>query len=159
MSKVDHNDMKESLFLFYSENKLSVRHHETERSTVASAFIAISAALIGLITFDEQITASDIPTTLFLTLLGIYGAIFSAKQWERSALHNRRASLFRQCISEQLSDNLVLSIREQADREHKKEFKLLLNVKLHTFWITLYCIIAFLGVFLTFIAACHPVVS
>ena len=150
-------NLANSLLQIYSENCIYVRHHETERSSVASSFVAISAALLGLVTFDQKIILSDLPAAIFLIILGVFGAFFSAKQWERAAMHNSRAGAFRDEISQILCAEIVTETRERADAEHKKDFSILHKIPLHNFWIALYVLIVLLGVGLSIISIYLPV--
>jgi len=83
--------LRDVLWKMYQENCTQGRHHESQRSTVAAVFLAIAGAAIGLITFDKGILPSDLPLTIFLFFLGCFGAVFSAKQYERFSFHMERA--------------------------------------------------------------------
>jgi hypothetical protein len=64
-----------------------------------SAVVAISAAVIGVVTFDKAIAApADLPLTLFLVVLGAFGAGFSSKHYERFELHMERARQYRDAL-------------------------------------------------------------
>ncbi len=141
----------------YAEHSTHLRHHETQRSTVAGTLIAIAAALVGLITFDKSITSTDAPATLFLIALGLFGAVFSAKQWERSSMHMQRARHYREKIDEVLEGTVIKEIKVAADKVHKGEFPRLNRLRLHAFWISLYVLIAVLGSWLSYVALCAPI--
>src|SRR5205823_6558463 len=61
----DNSALRDVLWKMYHEHCTQGRHHETQRSSVASALIAISGGVIGLITFDKAVTATDLPLAVF----------------------------------------------------------------------------------------------
>lgn len=81
----DH-ELCETVREYSRESWLHARHNETQRSAVSGAIIAISAAVVGFITRHE-LTQADLPLTLFLMFLGMFGAAFCAKHYERFSLH------------------------------------------------------------------------
>ena len=81
-------DKNEILWKLYEDNRNYARFHELQRSTATNLILAVSAGLIGLVTFDKNINLLDLPSVLFLDVLGIFGAIFSAKHYERARLHS-----------------------------------------------------------------------
>lgn len=75
--------LRDAHWKMYSENSIQARHHETQRAAVASTFIGISGAVIAFMTSDKTLSPLDLPPALLLVLLGMFGAVFSAKQYER----------------------------------------------------------------------------
>ena len=149
----------DSLWKMYQEQRTHIRHHESQRSSVAAALIAIAGALLGLITFDKAINLSDLPLTLFLLLIGSFGAIFSAKQYERSSLHTERASSYSDAIDELLDNHPLKRVKQDADARHTKQFPKLFHLRLNKFWLGMYLLVAFLGLVLSFVAAFHPFIE
>ncbi|HEX8904142.1 MAG TPA: hypothetical protein VF771_04830 [Longimicrobiaceae bacterium] len=154
----DRNDaLRDGLWKLYLDHYTYVRHHDTQRSTVAGAFVAISAALLGLITFDRGITVTDLPAAIFLIVLALFGALFSAKQWERSAFHAQRAREYRNRLDELLGGTAIRDLKAQADAAHAKEFPVLSRLRIHAFWIGLYLLVAAIGAGLVSIALWAPI--
>jgi hypothetical protein len=75
VSDEDRAALRDAYWKMYSENCIQARHHETQRSAVASAFIAIAGAVIGIITLDKALTPLDLPLALLLIALGVFGAV------------------------------------------------------------------------------------
>lgn len=139
----------DALVLVYVENLNSLRHDESERSSISKSFIAISIALIGLIVYDEKITEIDIYASVCVFFLGVFGAVFSVKQWERCYLHLNRTRLIRKKISEIYTDDLIQTLYHEADFKHNNQFPFLSKrVGIHHFWTALYLLLAGLGLFL-----------
>jgi hypothetical protein len=139
------SQLLDALWKMYLEHCTTVRHHETQRSSVAAAFVAIAAALVGLITFDKEITPRDLPSALFLLGLGLFGAAFCAKQWERACNHAEKARCFRIEIDATLGGTRIHDLKHQAEKAHDGKFPRLHRMRLHRFWVGLYLAIALLG--------------
>src|SRR5437868_4603714 len=104
-SEVINNDaLRDVLWKMYEENVTEGRHHETQRATVTNLVIAIAAAVLGLVTYDKAITHLDLPLTIFLVFLGVFGAAFSSKYYERFRLHMKRAKKYRNALDKLLSN-------------------------------------------------------
>jgi hypothetical protein len=148
--------LRDVLWKMYQEHSTQGRHHETQRSTVAGALIAIASALVALITFDKVISLIDLPLTLLLLLLGGFGSVFSAKQYERSRLHVERARAYRDELDKQLDGAPLKRLKREADADHNGKYPRLSALRLNQFWIGLYAFIALLGAVLTTVAVAFP---
>src|SRR5688572_25174566 len=78
----------------YLEHAAQGRHHEQQRTAVTSFFTALAAGVLGVITYDQCIDVTDVPLALFLVFTGLFGAFFSAKQYERFRVHMQRARTY-----------------------------------------------------------------
>jgi hypothetical protein len=141
-----------ALWNMCQENYTQGRHHETQRSAVSSAMIAIATGIIGLVTFDRRLSFTDLPLTLLLTVLGLFGLGFSLKQYERWRLHMERAKKYRNKLDELLADHPLKALKRQADLAHNQKFKRMSKIRLHWLWGTLNLFIAGLGLILTILA-------
>jgi hypothetical protein len=158
LEESDLHALRDGLWTMFLENRNHIRHYESQRSTVAGALVAIAAALIGLVTFDKGITLSDVPAAAFLVVLGLFGAAFSAKQWERASRQAQQARHWRNKIDELLGGStFIADLEREADFVHKKEFPRLERLKVHTFWIALYLLIAAIGGILICISLFAPI--
>lgn len=106
----------------YADNYLHVRHHETQRSTVATAIVAIAGALIAVISYGGQFTWSDIPLAVLIIVLGLFGRDFSAKQWERATRHKVQALAYRNAVDQKLGLRLK-AIERKTDQDHHLTFQ------------------------------------
>lgn len=148
--------VKDLLFALYSENVIQCRHHESQRATVTSSIIAIDTIIIGLITFDKAINGIDIPLAVLLIILGIFGATFTLKHYERYSLCVERLRQYRKELDEQFGNNEILRLKNIADERHAKRFPNLIRYTHHKFWIFLHIIITGIAVALTMIAIFKP---
>ena len=126
------------LWKIYQDNIHQGRHHELQRSTVASVLIAISGAIVGTVTFDKTISTWDIPLTLLLMFLSLFGMLFSVKQYERFNKHMQRARYYRNELDKQLDGTPLITLKKEADAAHAKKFKTLNRMRLNWFWTSLY---------------------
>jgi len=152
----DEAALRDVLWKMYQEHCTQGRHHETQRSTVAGALIAIAGAVIGLVTFDKAISAPDLPLTAFLFVLGTFGAVFSAKHYERFCLHMERARQHRDELDGLLPGKPLKRLKKQADDKNDADFPRLKDLRLNRFWMGLYVLIAALGLALSVVAAFFP---
>jgi hypothetical protein len=152
----ENSALRDALWGMYQENTTQARHHEDQRSTVASTLIAIAGAVIGLITFQKSISVWDIPLTVLLMAIGGFGAVFSAKQYERFSLHMERARTYRDALDVHLDGSPLKPLKVAADARTAKDFPKLTGLRLHYFWLALYGLILLMGIVLTGLAMVYP---
>jgi ABC-type multidrug transport system fused ATPase/permease subunit len=173
---VDGSDaLRDILWKMYEENITKGRHHETERATVTNLVIAVAAAVLALVTYDKAITLIDLPLTIFLIFLGVFGAAFSSKYYERYQLHMKRARVYRNALDKVLSSQagnskrFLKELKKAADEEHEKSFQPTSKGKtnwqrwmtfihrrgLYQLWITFHLLITLLGLVLSILSFFH----
>lgn len=145
------NDRFELTWRLYQEHCTWERHHEAQRASVTNLLLAVSAAVLGVITYDGGLWIGDLPLTLFLILLGLFGALFVAKQYERFAMQQGRAGRYRGMLDEMVPEAAVLKLRNEADAENEARYPRLSRIRLHRFWTALHLLVAGFGVVLTVI--------
>ena len=77
------------LLQMIQEQWSQARQSESQRATMTNYIIAISSAILGFIV-DKGLVRNIWPLTILLIVLGIYGALFSAKLYERFRHHIHR---------------------------------------------------------------------
>jgi hypothetical protein len=143
-------DDKDVLWGMYQEHCTQARHHETMRATMSNLMLALSGGILGLVSFKE-LSRDTWPITLFLAFLGSFGAVFSAKHYERFRFHTTAAAEFRYKLQTLLSGTDLGAIRKLAGERHREKHPLIGRIRLHYFWNGLHAAIAVLGVILTFV--------
>ncbi len=143
------SDKIDVLLDLYNEHCDWERHHETQRSSVTSILIAVAAGILGVVTFDGHINAVDVPLTGFLVFLGIFGALFSAKQYNSFSKHQERANKIREALDAALPDAKILELRKAADAACENKDRFISRLRLHHFWNALDILIALIGLLLT----------
>jgi hypothetical protein len=145
------DDVNEILWRFYQENVTHGRHHETLRATTTTLLLAVAAGVLGLLGASHRwpLGHQDIPLCVFLIILGIFGAFFSAKYRERFEFHMNRAREYRNALDKSLPAAKINERRPLADQRTKKKYPWLYDRELWHFWMSLHILIAILGVTLT----------
>ena len=143
------NDSAEVLWRMYNENCTHGRHHENLRAGVTNLIITLTGAVLAIISLDKQLNNSDIGLTIFLIVLGVFGALFSAKHYERFRAHMARAHECRDALEEQVPESKLAERRSTADR---KEWPRISAIRGFWLWIAVHIVVAILGLILTFMA-------
>ncbi len=148
---MDDRELVKDIFIeLYREHGLWSRHQESQRAVVSNLIITISAALIGVIVFDNQINNADTPATIFIVLLGIFGTLFSYKYYERFHFHDSRIEAYKKELDKFIPEVNISDIEEDADKTSKNKFLFLRKCGLFSFWILFSLSILLLGLILTF---------
>lgn len=162
MAHPDAQEMREILWKMYEDNRNQCRHHETQRSAVATLLLAVASGIVGLIKYDN-LTVAQLPLTLLWIVLGIFGALFSAKQYERYLFHRERYREYLAALdsilpnipvwsygrNREVQSDQLQALKKLADKRHAKEGNLLSKARLNWFWYTTYASITLLGVVLS----------
>lgn len=143
------NDCAEVLWRMYNENCIHGRHHGNLRAGVTNLIITITGAALAVISLDKALSPSDIGLTLFLVGLGVFGALFSAKHYERFRAHMARAHECRDALEEQVPDSKLAARRHKADSRHRDEWPTLSALRSFSLCIAVHVVVAVLGVILT----------
>lgn len=130
----------------YSEHCVQGRHHESQRSTVVGVILAVAAAVVGIATFDEGLQGyMDAALGLFLIFLGLFGAGFSLKHYERFNLHMQRARQYREALDNLITDKKILELKRAADDKHTEAFPKIHKWRLHLWWVVLNLSVSIIG--------------
>jgi hypothetical protein len=150
----------EGLWKLYLDNHAYIRHHEVQRSTVATAVISIASALIAIATFDKELSYLDLPILALVIGIGLFGVAMSRKQYERTCMHVHRGDILLRHIQTALGQGSILRIIRAAESQHRrgvvrglggrkrKPFKLR-RLGMNFFWIIFYGFIVLIGIVLT----------
>lgn len=117
---------------------------EDQRATMTNLIIIVAIGLEGLIVQRGFDRASQVLSVVLL-LLGVYGAIASAKFYERFRLSMHRASKFVGRLDEIEKEALIGELDKSAEDEHKLKHSLLVRFRLHHIWLILHLSISLFG--------------
>ena len=143
---------KDFLWDFCKEHLAFCRHHEVQRETVTRIVIIVASALVGVITFDKTLNVYDLPLSIMVILIGVFGAIFSSKHYERFSFHLNRFRRFRSEITKNFPELNLTQLHTEADKESNLQFPVLSRHRLNQFWVLLHILIALIGVLLSIAA-------
>jgi len=148
-------DISDFLWGMYQEHTSQGRHHETQRASVTNFIIIVATASLGFIA-NRGVSRDQWTFALFLIIIGLFGALFSAKQYERFRYHMEYARKYREVL-ENLLNNGLTNIRSQAKLDHrKKHSSFLVNLHLHFFWTLFHLLISAIGVILLIMTLLKP---
>jgi hypothetical protein len=132
------------------ENWIHTRQSEDKRATIANVILVVASAIQGMLVL-VGLDKKALPLTITLIVLGVYGALASAKLYERSQFHILRARKLRDRLDELCPEAQVQLLQKVAEDEHKTHYPVLMNVRLNTIWLGLHTVVAILGVVYTII--------
>ena len=147
------NEISKDLLLnLYKEHSLWARHQESQRSIVSNLLITTSALLIGLITYDRKITNSDLPLSIFIFFVGLFGVIFVYKYYVQFKFHDNRIEEYKKKINLIYSYIGFLEIESEADNVTRENFLFLSKLNLYKIWIFFHVLVAIAGFMLSLMA-------
>ncbi len=136
----------------FKEHSDFARHHEVQRSMLSNIIIILSGGLFALITYDRIISEDDIILSFFILIIGLYGAVFSSKQYERTVFHMNRARIYRLMLEELYPGLKIDKHRVMANSEHISKFDLTSRIPLNKLWIGLNLTITLAGLIIIIMA-------
>jgi hypothetical protein len=136
--------IKDILLANYKEHADEARQHENQRERMTALVIAVGGGSLALATSKiEGVNVGLLGGAL--VVLGLYGAVFSLKHYER----NRRHAAMLKGIGRRLEELYPLTqlqhIRSRAKSEHGKSFGGVERLRLHYLWIGLPLMVSLLG--------------
>ena len=111
---------------------------------ITNLVLILTGAAITLIAHDG-VEPNDRWLSAFIVFLGLFGAAFSYKCYERFRCHTTRAA---EAISRLENANTGLdlaSIIPKADSEHRKKHKILPGVRLYWYWFAMHVFVITIG--------------
>ncbi|TDO51525.1 hypothetical protein EV643_103264 [Kribbella sp. VKM Ac-2527] len=105
----------------YAEHTTQGRHHEAQRTGVATISLALGAAVAGLIASSDSKSLNTI-LSAFLVVFGIFAAVFAAKQGERARMHIRIATEFRTELENTSRTKTLSEIRNLGRDAHTENW-------------------------------------
>jgi hypothetical protein len=132
------------LIKMYSEELAYSRHHSSMRSNVTGLICAIGGAALAL-AGNDGLSRDDLPITLFNAFLGVFGVVFSLKQYERGHLHRTRAKKIRQALDAEFPAAGILSLRSEAGKDSERRHPVLRKIRHHSLWCSLNAAVFVLG--------------
>lgn len=134
------------LWGMYQEHCTQGRHHEDQRSTTANLILALGAAATGLISFKD-FTKDMWPLAVLVALLGLFGALFSLKHYERFRYHMKCAGEFRKALEKVVPKTQLQAHLNNARSQHAADsrYALVRGTHLFIFWLALNLLLSAFG--------------
>jgi multisubunit Na+/H+ antiporter MnhF subunit len=141
-------DRSDILLEYWRDQRTQARNTESQRAVLANLVLLIAAAILGLVA-QAGIKKADAILTLLLVLLGLLGAMASAKYYERYNLHIDQAVRFSSLLSSSDAQTDYEAILAPVRDSHAEEYRILSRVRLNKLWLTIHILIALAGCGLT----------
>lgn len=140
------------LIELYKEHTKWCQHHEQQRTNVSNMILFMCSILLGLISFDKIIEIHDLPISIFIIILGVFGLIFNYKFYERFDFHNLRINNYLKEISLEIENLDIKDINRKAWNKSSFKNTSIQNTSLYKFWIYLHLLVVIIGIFTTIMA-------
>jgi hypothetical protein len=141
---------RELIWRLYEDNRRQAQFHEMQRATGTGLIVGGTGALIAAITNDHKFGLSDLPLSIMITILGLFGYFFCLKAYERMRLHLRRCDHFMSMLDGFDKSFNLTEIKNKIDAEHRRSFFLSSRLHLRSFWQGIHVLIFVSGLFMTY---------
>lgn len=144
-------DPSDGVLAYWTEQRQQLRQSEDQRSSMTNYLLVITAGLSGLMA-QQKYSTTTIPLAILIVIIGVYGAVASAKYHERANYHLSQARALTKDL--QTMGTLPATSTVQTYRTgHYAKYPLLSRVRLHWLWTGLHLAVAAYGSTLTVIAS------
>jgi hypothetical protein len=141
-------DDSDVLLKLFEEEWTQARQAEEQRTAFTNIVMIIASIVLGVIS-QSSLSQNELPLTLLLFVLGIYGAITSQKLYERHRFFVDRSRYWRKKLDELHPKLQIEKLRMEANAEHRKSFPRLERMRLNILWLFLHLTISAAGIVLT----------
>ncbi len=133
------------LLRLWQEQRTQARQCENHRA-VMSLVVVIGAA--GGMTYvalhaDSRIVSAAVASAVWV--LGLFGALISAKYYERFKMHMDGAEHFHRRLDELYPELRIEQLWSDNESQHSRNYKVLYGIRLHHLWVVAHVGIALLG--------------
>lgn len=127
-------------FKMYQEQLSQIRHYELQRSTVTTTIIAISGAIIGIITHKNPFAKNDLYLSVFLIFIGIFGVGFLLRHSHKLQKHINNAYKYR---------SLLYSFFNEKQVSEEKEIDNVEWISMRRWWLGINFAVIIIGLILS----------
>lgn len=138
-------DSCDILLHMIQEQWAQARQSENQRAMMSNFIIVIAVGVFAFLAHTQPGLETMLLASL-ITVLGLFGAVVSAKLYERFNLHVHRVGRMMRRLDELSPDATLRTLEKEADSEHKHEFPVLSGVRLHWLWLMLHIGVSLTGV-------------
>lgn len=142
-------DEKEFAWRLYESERDFIKHHENQRTNASSILAAISAALVVAIASGAASGPLQLLVGVVLTLVGVFGSVFSGKLYELIQLHAARSYRYLEIVNSHFPDISIADIKLDVKSKQKEKYPYLSGLSLNKIWFRFHLLVAFLGLVIT----------
>lgn len=146
------------LLALYNEERTQARHTESQRATLTNIILIVVGAGLAFVS-DQELHKSSLVITIPIIAIGTYGAVATAKYFERWLRHWRRAYGYQSQLFELYPDiaegmsnysfKHTAAVKDTYEAEVDRRFPRLSGVRLYRLWVGFHAGIVVIGVVLT----------
>jgi hypothetical protein len=137
------SDPSDAVLAYWVEQRLQLRQSEDQRSSMTNYLLVITAGLSGLIA-QQKYSTTTIPLAALVVIIGVYGAVTSAKYHERANYHLSQARALTKDLEAMGALPPTTTIQTYRD-DHYAQYPRLSRVRLHALWTGLHVAVAVYG--------------
>ena len=129
---------------YWKEHREQLRQSENQRAVLTNYVLVVTAGLSGFVA-QQKFAMTTLPVCVLISVLGLYGALSTAKYHERANYHLTQA----RALTRTLSSMGVLGSQSELDNArqlHRARFPRLYRIRLHMIWSGLHLGVAGFGV-------------
>jgi hypothetical protein len=145
-------DSADALLAYWKEHREQLRQSETQRSVLTNYVLVIVAGISGLVV-QQHYALRTLPLCVLIVILGLYGALASAKYHERADYHLSQARALTRTLVKAgaLADHdaVLTEYRET----HNTKYPRLYRLRLNWLWTGLHLGVAVYGTVLIIVTA------
>jgi len=139
-------ETKDVLLAMYTEQTTQARQHEDMRATAANLIFGAGALVAGWLFKDADQSHGQDAFAIGLIFIGLFGALISAKHYERNRYHVAIARSYRRALEELLPESKITALRDAGACDHTKKHPLLSAIRLNWMWNAVSLLYVFAGV-------------
>ncbi|NQE67376.1 hypothetical protein NG2371_01828 [Nocardia gamkensis] len=135
----------EVLLRLWQEQHAQARQSENHRAVMTLVVVigAVGGMAYVALQSDSRITSAAVASAV--GLLGVFGALISAKYYERFKLHVYGANHFHRRLDELYPELRIEQLWSENENQHRRKYKVLSGIRLHHLWVAAHLGIALLG--------------
>lgn len=141
-------DKKEENFLLFYMGQTweEMRHLENLRERVSVLILTIASIIAGFVV--QQKFASETKLMVwFIIVLGVVGIFMGLKIFQIHQMGQKRLDKWNEYLESNCGESpKILELKREADKENKKEFKLVSKIPHNFFWTTINIFIIIIGI-------------
>ena len=138
-------DSIEFAWRLYESERDFIKHHENQRTNASSILAAISAALVVAVGSDVTDGWFKLMTAVVLTLIGIFGAVFSGKLYELIQLHANRSYRYLDVVNAHFPEVDVNAVKAGVKEHQKSKHPYFSSISLNKIWFRFHMLVATFG--------------
>jgi hypothetical protein len=135
----------------YQSERDFIKHHENQRTNASSILAAIYAALVVAIGTGTADGWLQVVISIVLTLVGVYGTIFSGKLYELIQMHAARSYEYLDFVNSCFPEIDVSEVKAKVKVGQAKKYPYFSTRSLNKIWFRFHLSVAGLGAVITIV--------